>query len=257
MSTVEVQRADTVWVIVLNRPDRRNAINGELQRELVAALAAFDGDPAARVGVLTGADPAFCAGMDLTELGTGRLGFADHRPNYAEAMRGCGKPVIGAINGPTVAGGFELALACDFLIASERAWFADTHAAVGVLPGGGLTVRLAQAVGVRRARQISLTGEYVPAARAYEDGLVTEVVPHDELLPRATALAEKIAVTEPAMVRALRAAYDRTLNLSADDALDAEARVSRQAGIPADHVGGVAADLIARGSGLIATEDHG
>jgi enoyl-CoA hydratase/carnithine racemase len=257
MSTVDLQRTGAVWVIVLNRPSRRNAISADLQRELVTVLVAFDADPGARVGVLTGADPAFCAGMDLAELGAGCLGFADHRPNYAEAMRALGKPVIGAINGPAIAGGLELALACDFLIASERAWFADTHAAVGVLPGGGLTVRLAQAVGVRRARQISLTGEYVPAGRACQDGLVSEVVPHDELMPRATALAEKIASADPAMVRGLREAYDRAVNLPAEDALDADAQFSQQAGIPAEHVHGVAAGLIAGGSRRIAADDHG
>ena len=250
MTAVEISRAAGVWTIVLNRPERRNAINGQLQRELVAALAEFDADAGARVAVLTGADPAFCAGMDLAELGAGELGFSDG-PDYAGAMRACGKPIIGAVNGPAVAGGFELALACDFLIASERAWFADTHAKVGVLPGGGLTVHLAQAVGVRRARQLSLTGEFVDAARALLDGLVNEVVPHEELLVRATAIAEAIAAIEPAMVAGLRQAYDRTLNLPADAALDAEAVESRRRGIPRGSVRAAAPTVIARGSARV------
>ena len=250
MSAVETARAGRVWTIVLNRPDRRNAINAQLQRELVAALAAFDADEGARVAVLTGADPAFCAGMDLGELGAGEVRFSDE-PDYSDAMRAGSKPIIGAVNGPAVAGGFELALACDFLIASERAWFADTHAKVGVLPGGGLTVHLAQAVGVRRARQLSLTGEFVDAARALQDGLANEVVPHEELLVRATAIAEAIAAIEPAMVAGLRQAYDRTLNLPADAALDAEAVESRRRGIPRTSVRAAAPTVIARGSARV------
>jgi enoyl-CoA hydratase/carnithine racemase len=232
---------------VLNRPRRRNAINPQLQTELVSALAEFDGSGLARVAVLTGVDPAFCAGMDLHELAGGALDHSDE-PNYATAMRAVGKPVIGAVNGAAVAGGFELALACDFLVASERAWFADSHAEVGVVPGGGLTVNLTQAVGVRRARQISLTGEHVPAERALRDGLVTEVVPHEQLLPRSLELASAIAARGQSVIASVRAAYDRALNLPADAALDAEAAASRAAGIPRSHVQDVAGDLIRRGS---------
>lgn len=245
---VDVQDDGAVWTIVLNRPERRNAISAQLQAELVAALADFDRSDAARVAVLTGADPAFCAGMDLRELGRGIVGYHDAAPNYAEAIRRVGKPIIGAINGPTVAGGLELALACDFLIASERAWFADSHADVGVVPGGGLTVYLAQAVGVRRARQMSLTGEYVSAERAQRDGLVTEVVPHEQLLARAGELAAAVAARSAPIVTAIRAAYERALNLPADAALDAEAMASRTAGIPTGHVHRVAGGVIARGS---------
>jgi len=245
---VDVRRDGPVWTITLNRPERRNAINPRLQAELVAALAEFDTADEARVAVLTGADPAFCAGMDLRELGSGSMGYDDSQTNYATAMRALGKPVIGAINGPAVAGGFELALACDFLIASDRAWFADSHAEVGVVPGGGLTVHLAQAVGVRRARQISLTGEYVSADRAFQDGLVTEVLPHDELIARAWSIAATIAGRGEHMVKALRDAYDRSLNLPAEEALDAEAVASRAVGIPTGHVHGVADRLISRGS---------
>jgi enoyl-CoA hydratase len=247
VTRVETRFAGAIWTIVLNRPERRNAIDVELQRELVSTLGAFDADPGARVAVLTGADPAFCAGMDLAELGSGRLGFSEE-PSYADAMRACRKPVIGAVNGPAIAGGFELALACDFLIASDRAYFADTHAQVGVLPGGGLTVYLAQAVGVRRARQLSLTGEFVDAQRALQDGLVNEVVPHEELLERAAAVATAIAAVDSGVTTALSAAYDRALNLPAEQALDAEGLASRRAGIPVEQVRGVKEVLIERGS---------
>jgi enoyl-CoA hydratase len=163
-------------------------------------------------------------------------------------MRAVRKPVIAAVNGAAVAGGLELVLACDFSIASERAWFADSHAQVGVLPGGGMTTYLTQAVGVRWARRISLTGEFVPAELALQAGLVTEVVPHEELLPRAAALASIIAAHDEKVVAAIRTAYDRAVNLPADAAFDAEADASRAAGIPTEHVRTVADRLMARGS---------
>lgn len=250
MSLVDVRADGGIWTIVLNRPERRNAINGELQQLLVAALVAFDDDRTSRVAVLTGADPAFCAGMDLTGLGAGRLTFTDE-PTYADAMRACAKPVVGAVNGPAIAGGFELALACDFLIASDRAYFADTHAQVGVLPGGGLTVHLAQAVGVRRARQLSLTGEFVGAAQARRDGLVTEVVPHAQLLARATEVAAQIAARPAPLVAGLREAYERAVNLPADAALDAETAQSRRAGIATEQVRAATGLMIETGSARV------
>lgn len=245
---VEIRRDGPVWTIKLNRPEKRNAINPQLQGELVSALQEFHTASEARVAVLTGSDPAFCAGMDLHELGSGAMGYGNGATNYAEAMRAVSKPVIGAVNGAAIAGGFELALACDFMIASERAWFADSHAEVGVVPGGGLTVNLAQAVGVRRARQISLSGEYVSPERAFHDRLVTEVLPHEQLLSRAREIAIAMAGQGEHMIAAIRAAYDRTLNLPAQEALDAEVAASRAAGIPAGHVHQVTEGLIARGS---------
>jgi len=239
VTLVEVRRHGAVSVLMLNRPERRNALNPQLQSDLLVALDEFDRTDAARVAVLTGADPAFCAGMDLRELGAGTLDFSDEA-DYSTAMRAVRKPLIGAINGAAVAGGFELALACDFLIASERAWFADTHADVGVLPGGGLSPYLTQCVGVRLARRLSLTGERVAAGRALAVGLVTEVVPHEQLLPRALEVAAVVAARDEAFVAGIRASYDRAINLGADDALTDDAAASRAAGIPTDRVRGVA-----------------
>jgi enoyl-CoA hydratase len=247
VSLVDVRRDGAVWTIILNRPQRRNALNVQLHTDLLAALDDFEHCDEARVAVLTGADPAFCAGMDLRELGGGTAGFSDG-PDYSTAMRAVRKPIIGAINGAAVAGGFELALACDFLIASERAGFADSHAEVGVLPGGGLTGYLTQAVGVQQARRISLTGEYVSAERAWQAGLVTEVVPHENLLPRAAEVVAIIAARDPEVVAAIRASYDRALNLPADEAFAADAAASRSAGIPTSQVQGFADRLKAGGS---------
>ena len=142
-----------VGVVTLNRPEARNALSSEVLRALPQALNSLDQDPAVDVLVITGSDPAFCAGLDLKELG-GSGGNID--PDASLEASGPfpsrSKPLIGAINGVAVTGGLELALACDFLIASDRAAFADTHARVGVMPGWGLSGLLPQAIGVRRAR---------------------------------------------------------------------------------------------------------
>ena len=203
---------DGVAVVTMHRPERRNALNGALRTALFASIAALDADPDVRVIVLTGSDPAFCAGLDLVELGSGG------NPSTAgqaatvrrESTRPFGDhstPIIGAVNGAAITGGFELALNCDLLVASERARFADTHARVGVMPGWGLTALLADAVGTRRATEISLTGNFVTAEQAQTWGLVNHVVPHDELLPTALRIATDIAGNDPAGVARMAQTY--------------------------------------------------
>ena len=217
--------ADGVAVVTLHRPDARNALNSELRRAVPRAMRDLDADPDVRVVILTGADPAFCAGLDLKELGTSGLS-AD--PDATPLPFGSlSKPLIGAINGAAVTGGLELALGCDLLIASERARFADTHARVGVMPGWGLTVLLPQAIGIRRARQMSFTGNYVDAPTALAWGLVNEVVPHAELLPRARQLAADMASVPPAGLAGIKAAYRAAAAPADEPALAAEAGFSR------------------------------
>jgi enoyl-CoA hydratase len=132
------------------------------------------------------------------------------------------KPVIGAINGPTVTGGFELALGCDFLVASERATFGDTHARVGVTPGGGMSVFLPQTVGLRKAKEMSLTGNFIDAREALGLRLVNHVVGHDDLLPTARRLATDIVGNDQHAVRNLKQLYDRGSKLSVGDAIALE-----------------------------------
>jgi enoyl-CoA hydratase len=201
--------AGPVRVLTMNRPEARNALNTNLIEALYAALCGADDDPAVRAVVLTGADPAFCAGVDLKEaqqLGT--VYFEQFQTQscvrQTAEMR---TPIVGAINGPVFTGGLEMALGCDFLIASQRAVFADTHARVGILPGGGMTARLPQVVGGAMARRLSMTGEVVDAARAERIGLVTEVVAHDRLLPRAVELANQIAEVPPPIMAGLKEIY--------------------------------------------------
>ncbi len=224
--------SERIATITLNRPAARNALSSELLRLLRDVMHDADADHGVDVLILTGADPAFCAGLDLKELGTtaGNLGGsgADGGRNSSGA-RGpfpkLTKPLIGAVNGVAVTGGFELALNCDFLVASERAKFGDTHARVGVMPGWGLTVLLPQAIGVRRAREMSFTGNFMSADEALQFGLVNHVVPHDELLPFTRALAADIVGNDQDGVRQIRATYAGIAH--DDDAWEQEARDGR------------------------------
>jgi enoyl-CoA hydratase len=190
-----------------------------------------DEDEGVDVLILTGADPAFCAGLDLKELGSGSqdvsasAGGDRSQPGPLPRIR---KPIIGAINGVAVTGGFELALNCDFLVASERARFADTHARVGIMPGWGLTVLLAEAVGVRRARELSATGNFLDAPTALTWGLVNHVVPHDELLPTCRQLAADIVSNDQAGVRRILQTYDEGWLMTGADSWDNESRVSAE-----------------------------
>src|SRR5919205_1478821 len=197
-----IETQDRVRTLTLNRPQSRNALSSELRRRFFGALRDAEADQDVDVVIVTGADPVFCAGLDLKELGD-RTELPDISPQWPPMT----KPVIGAINGAAVTGGLEIALSCDILIASEQARFADTHARVGILPTWGLSVRLPQKVGVGLARRMSLTGDYLSADDALRAGLVTEVVAHDELLPAARAVAASIVGNNQNAVRSLLASY--------------------------------------------------
>lgn len=222
-----------VRVLTMNRPEVRNALSTELFEALHAALGEADADDSVRAVVLTGTDPAFCAGVDLKQaqsLGMDYFGRFD-KMNCMNAIVELSKPVVGAINGPTFTGGLEIALACDFLIASERAVFADTHARVGILPGGGMTARLPRLVGSGMARRLSMTGEVVDAHRAERIGLVTEVVAHEQLLDRARELAGQIAEVPGPTMAGLKEIYRTGTAALTGPALKAERAVAGAASV--------------------------
>lgn len=228
---VTVEVADRVAVVTLNRPEARNALNDALRRALPRALADVERDGDVDVVILTGADPAFCAGLDLRELGAGQnriAGAADGAPGGIGPFPPRTKPLIGAINGPAITGGFELALNCDLLVASTRARFADTHARVGVMPGWGLTVLLSAAVGVRKARELSLTGNFLTAHDALAWRLVNHVVEHDQLLPFARGLAGDIVGNDQPGVRQMLATYAAVSATTVADGWKVEAQMARQ-----------------------------
>lgn len=211
-------RMGGVVVITLNRPEKYNAMSTALLAELGAALVAAGADDTVRAVVVTGADPAFCAGLDLVELGAG----ASFDPDALAPLLALPIPVIGAINGVAVTGGLELALACDFRIGSDRARFADTHARVGLIPAWGMTARLPQAVGQSWARQMSVTGDYVLADTALRIGLINELVPHESLLERAVELATSVTSTDAPTVARIRELYGMTRDQSGGTALAGE-----------------------------------
>lgn len=202
-----------VATLTLNRPARRNALTPASWVAIGEAITVLDADPTVAAIVLTGAGPAFCAGFDLRELAEEDEATRQQRLAVQGTFVGMlpphATPIVAAINGPAVTGGLELALACDILVAGTSARFADTHAKVGAVPGGGLTLLLPRRVGPGRARLLSLTGSAIDAETALAWGLVDEVVDDGELLARATAIATQIAALPTDAVAEVRAMYGR------------------------------------------------
>ena len=202
---LQTVRDDGVATVTLNRPAVRNALSKDLRQAIRSSIAELDADDTIDVIVLTGAGPAFCAGVDTRELGADAA--ADIRPLTAPFVSSA-TPLIGAINGAAYTGGLELALACHFLVASDRATFADTHTRLQLMPGWGLSVLLTDAVGARRAREMSLSSAPIDAERALRWGLVNHVVAHADLVPFTLGLARQIAAHGAAGVRRASRLYD-------------------------------------------------
>ncbi len=210
-----------VRTVMIDRPEAKNAMNGAMRRDLCAIFAAADQDPDVHVVVLTGRDPVFTAGVDFKDVSQSHDPYgAQFQLNPGRALRAMRTPVIAAVNGACVSGGLELALSCSFVVASDRARFADTHARLGVVPTWGLTALLPRAVGIRKATEMSITGNFVGAAEALTLGLVNHVVPHDELAAFAQQLAEQVATT--AAVGEILALYRQGEDLGREAALGLE-----------------------------------
>jgi len=199
------EKSDGIALITLNRPERRNAINQELLIHLYQAIDDVAQSNDIKVAIITGKGKSFCSGLDLAVLQTDNLfNPRGDGSDFPDIIGACKKPIIGAINGHAMTGGFEIALNCDFLIASENALFADTHAKVGIHPGWGMTQLLQQAVGQRRAKQMSFTCQFITAEQAFQYGLVNEVVPHDNLIPRAKQIAADICSVNQDMLHTVK-----------------------------------------------------
>ncbi len=244
MHNLKTEITGPVATVTLNRPHAMNALSKALRLELAATFRNLADSPEIRAIVLTGAgDRAFCAGLDLKELGSDASAIAaanatEAGDNPVVALEQCRKPVIGAINGVAITGGFELALACDVLIASVNARFADTHARVGILPGWGLSQKLSRLIGLYRAREMAFTGNFIDASTAASWGLVSRVVAADALLPEALKLANDMAGIEPATLLAYKRLIEEGFALPFRDAMALEQRVSTSfnASIPASDI---------------------
>jgi len=220
MNKVLLDKRDGYAIVTLNRPEEMNALSRELRADFVVAFEECSRDEAIRVVILTGNGRAFCAGFDLKELGASATDAAQEADNVvARAMAAFKGPIIGAINGHAITGGFEMALACDVLLASENARFADTHARVGILPGWGLSQKLPRLIGLSRAKEISFTGTPVFARQAYEWGLVNHVLPAEELLPRAIKMAEDMCACVPQILAQYKPLIDEGYCKPLDEAL--------------------------------------
>lgn len=257
MPLVTIDQEGSIAVVTLNRPEAMNALSAALRVELAQVMRAVEADDTIRAVVLTGAgERAFTAGLDLKELGadTSNLGAANAtaaEQNPVRAIEQCSKPVIGAINGVAITGGFEVALACDVLIASTNARFADTHGRVGIMPGWGLSQKLSRLIGIYRARELSFTGNFLDAETACAWGLVNRVVSPQDLLPTARQLAQDMASMDPVMQRNYKALINDGFALPFGEAMALEAARSTQMNgqISADEVEARRREVMDRGRG--------
>ncbi len=237
-----VERDGPVALVTLNRPDALNALNRALRAAIVKLFTDLKDDPDIRAVVLTGSGRAFTAGIDLKEAG--QTGFAlgadeDSKSiNMLAAIAAYPWPVIGAINGFAITGGFELALMCDVLLASENAKFADTHARVGIVPGWGLSQKLSRLIGISRAKELSFTGNFIDAETSERWGLVNRVYKADELVPAAMKMAHDMCSAQPVLLKKYKALIDDGFGMEFGKAMKEEVRRS------IEHANSVTADAV-------------
>ena len=219
--------AGPVATITLNRPEAMNSIDAEMRVAVIEACNQIRTDEAIRVMVLTGTGKAFCTGSDLKNTmppdeSYAKAAFAGEGDRSLADMIELDKPIVCAINGYALAGGLELALACDIRIAADTAKFGLPEVAIGSIPGAGGTQRLPRMVGMSNALHMMLTGERIDSAEALRMGLVSRVVPGDDLMTEANAIAEKIAANAPLAVRAVKHLVHRGADLHLKAAIEAE-----------------------------------
>ncbi len=224
-----IERKDAVLWLTLNRPAAMNAVSPALMAALDHAIGQAESDDAIRCVVITGAGKAFCAGADLKavrrELGSEEGGIA-HFLKFAAAVmtriEALPKPVVAAVNGLAVAGGLEIVLACDLVLATQSAKLGDAHINFGLLPGGGSSVRLPRKLGVNRAKYLLYSGDALPAAEFVACGFVHQVVADDALLGAAEKLALKLASKSPLALRRMKQLVAGALDRPQEAALQME-----------------------------------
>lgn len=248
---ITVEKTDAVALVTLNRPDALNALSTALRSAICDTFRSLAKDDTIRCVVLTGAGRAFTAGVDLKEAGEKgfALGAGETEIDIAAAMSDYPWPIIGAINGFAITGGFELALMCDVLLASNNAKFADTHAHVGIVPGWGLSQKLSRLIGISRAKELSFSGNFLDAETAEKWGLVNRVYEPDDLVPAALKLADEITKTQPQLLRVYKKLIDDGFGMPFDEALKHEIEKSKEhaASVSAESVEEARKAVTARG----------
>jgi len=242
---VETSVETRVALLRLNRPDARNALSAEMREQLTAALRRFDADPEVRCMVIAGSDKVFAAGADIRAMAERPLDAAPDPAGMAfwEELAALETPTIAAVSGFALGGGCELALACDMIVADEKARFGQPEVTLGIIPGGGGTQRLARAIGKQRAMEYVLTGRLFDAETAREWGLVNEVVGKGRWLEEALDLARTIAARAPIATRLGKRAVLAAEQTSLSDGLTEERALFERAMATEDRVEGMQAFL--------------
>jgi enoyl-CoA hydratase len=222
---VSTEFSDGVAVITIDRPEARNAVNGAVARGIAAALDVSDASPDVTVLVLTGAGGTFCAGMDLKGFLAGDSPMVDGRGFGGIVQRPPTKPIIAAVEGYALAGGFELALACDLVVASEDAKFGLPEVRRGLVAGAGGLLRLPRRIPYHLAMEIALTGEHLPAAKLAAAGLVNRLVPAGEALAAARELARRVAAGAPLALAATKRVIVESADWPASEAFERQAQI--------------------------------
>jgi enoyl-CoA hydratase len=212
-----------VRILIFNRPAARNALTRAMRETYARELKAADADDAIAAIIVTGAHGVFSAGVDVKEIPPGAPPPPMVRPHPVEAARAMTKPVIALVDGLCMTGGLELALGCSFIIANDRARFADTHIKLGIFPGWGLVSLLSSAIGARRAAQMQMSGEFIDAQRAYEWGIVNEIAPVETVFERCLDLANRIAAHNAAKIQSYVALNRQLDGMQTETALTTEA----------------------------------
>ena len=214
LGSVEFEKRGAIALVTLDEPGKLNALSAGIREGVSASLARIEADPDIRVGIITGSgEKAFCAGADISGFDFSADAvkqFIEEIVTFLASPESCSKPLIAAVNGMAFGGGFELAIACDFILASERATFGVPEIKLGLLPGFAV-VRLAEMVGRPKAKEMSMLGDPVSADEAVRLGIALRAVAPERLMEEALAMAEKIASKPQMAVRMAKAFYNRGL----------------------------------------------
>jgi len=238
-----IEKEENIGTITFNRPDAMNALNNQTRAEFAAAIAEVAADDNINVLILTGSGKAFVAGSDIKEFSQTTSYIAHNIDRLGEMVEKLRKPVIAAVNGLCLGGGNEIAMACDIIIASEKAKFGQPEINIGIIPGGGATQRLPRLIGVCKAKELIYTGDIIDAEQADRLGLVNRVVPVDELMPVAKELARKIATKSVAALKLAKTAINRGMQTNLESGLKYEYELYSLALSLEDRVEGVNAFL--------------